>query len=697
MKSLVLIALLASPLTAQITASNPFFAESTLPYQAPPFDKIHDADYLPALEEGMRQELAEIQAIAGNAEPPTFTNTIVAMEKTGPLLRRAQRAFGAMTQANTNPTLQKVQSDLAPKQAAHRDAIYLNPYLFARVKAVYDQRDSAKLGPEAKYLVERYYRDFVRAGALLSDADKEKLRALNKESSTLTSDFRKKLLADTNASALVIDDVKDLDGLPESDIAAAAEAAKGRNLAGKWVLTLQNTTQQPALTYMKNRAVRERLFKASIMRGNHGGENDTTAIVARLAQIRAQRARLLGYPNYAAYGVADQMSKTPETAIKFMADIVPAATARARREVARMQKLIGDQFTLQPWDWQYYAEQVRKADYAFDDDEVRQYFDLDRVLKDGVFYAATKLYGITFKQRTDIPVYHPDVRVWEVFEGDGKPLALFYLDPFARSNKQGGAWSGTFVSQNKLLGTRTVNYNVENFTKPAAGKPALLTFSNATTLFHEFGHSLHAIFASIEYPGGGGSPRDWVEFPSQFNEHWALEPSVFKKYAIHHQTGKPMPKSLVDKIVKADTFNQGFETTEALSAALLDMAWHTLPADAALQDVNVFEPAALERFGVKMSEVPPRYRTTYFSHIWASGYAAAYYAYMWTEVLDHDAYYWFKENGGMTRANGQRFRDMILSRGGSSEEGAMYRAFRGRDPIVDPMLESRGLKPPASN
>ena len=693
MKTLILVSLLALPAVAQLPPDNPFAAESTLPYQAPPFDKIKDEHYQPALEEGMRQELADMEAIANSTAAPTFENTIVAMEKAGPLLRRAQRAFGAMTQANTNPTLQKVQSELAPKQAAHRDAIYLNPKLFARVKAVYDQRASLKLTPEAKNLLEDYYDNFVRSGALLSEADKETLRGLNKESSKLTSDFRNKLLADTNASALVIDDVKELDGLPQADIDAAASAAKSRGLTGKWVLTLQNTTQQPALTYLKNRAVRERLYRASMMRGSHGGDNDVTAIVARLAQLRAQRAKLLGFPNYAAYGTADQMSKTPETAIKFMADIVPAATAKARAEAARMQKMIGNEFKLEPWDWQYYSEQVRKADYDLDDEEVRQYFELDRVLNDGVFFAAKKLYGLTFKPRKDIPVYQPDVRVWEVIDHDGKGLALYYLDPFSRSNKAGGAWSGTFVSQNKLFGTKTVNYNVENMTKPAEGQPALITLSNMRTLFHEFGHSLHAIFSNIEYPGSGGTPRDWVEFPSQFNEHWAMEPTVFANFAKHYKTGKPMPKALVNKIKKASTFNQGFATTEALAAALLDMGWHTLPADAPLTaDVNAFERAALEKYGVMMDEVPPRYRTGYFSHIWNGGYAAAYYAYMWTEVLDHDAFYWFKENGGMTRANGDRFRKMILSRGGTQDPAEMYRAFRGRDPKVEPLLIERGLK-----
>ena len=685
------ILLCASSLAAQTT--NPFFTESTLPFHAPPFDTIHDSDYQPAIEEGMKEHLAEIEKIADDPAPPNFGNTIEAMEKSGRLLSRVQRVFGSMTQANTNPTLQKIQKEEAPKLAEHRDAIYLNPKLFARVKAVYGQR--AGLNPEQKHLAERYYKDFVRSGALLSDADKQKLRALNKEQSKLTTEFRNKVLADTNASAIVIDDMKELDGLPEADVAAAAEAAKGRSLTGKWVLTLQNTTQQPAQTYLKNRALRERLFHASSMRGNHGGENDTTAIVTRLAQLRAERAKLLGYPNYATYELEENMAKTPDHAIKLMTDMVPATVAKTRNEAERMQKLAPE--PLQPWDWQFYAEQVRKKEYDLDEAEVRPYFEIDRVLQDGVFFAANKLYGITFKETHDVPVYQADVRVFDVFDADGKPLAIFYFDPFSRPNKSGGAWTGNFVGQSKLLGTKTVNYNVENFTKPAPGQPALLTFSDVTTMFHEFGHALHGIFSSVTYPTSGGTPRDWVEFPSQFNEHWALEPSVFANYAKHYKTGEPMPKELVEKLKKSRTFNEGFATAEYLEAALVDQAWHTLPADAPLQEANKFEPEALKRFKIEIAEVPPRYHTTYFSHIWAGGYSAAYYAYLWSEVLDDDAYYWFREHGGMTRANGTKFRELILSRGGMEDPAEMYRAFRGRDPKVEPLLIERGLKEPPND
>jgi len=692
-KTLIAVSLAVS--SVAFAQANPFDKPSTLPFQAPPFDKIKDADYEPALIQGMKDEIEEIDKIANNPDAPTFANTIEAMEKTGRMLTRVQRVFGGMSQANTNPTIRDVQKRLAPKFSEHRDAIVLNAKLFARVKTIYDKRDSSGFNAEQKRLVKRVYENFIRSGAQLADADKEKLKALNKESSTLTNQFRDRVLGDTNASAIIVDDKAMLDGLPESDIAAAAQKAKERGMEGKYVLTLQNTTQQPAQTYLKNRELREKLFKASSMRCDHGGENDTTAIVARLAQIRAERSKLLGFPNFAAYNLEDEMAKKPENAIKLMTDMVPAATAKARGEAARMQKLIDSQnggFTLEPWDWQYYAEQVRKAEYDLDESQVRPYFELNRVLQDGVFFAANKMYGISFKERHDIPVYQEDVRVFEVTDKDGSPLALFYADFFSRPNKQGGAWTSSFVGQSKLLGTKPVVYNVCNFTKPAAGQPALLSFSEVTTMFHEFGHALHGMFSKVTYPGLGGTPRDFVEVPSQFNEHWALEPTVFANYAKHYQTGEPIPAALVEKIKKSRTFNQGFATTEYLAAALLDMAWHALPADAPLQDANKFEPEALAKFKIDMKEVPPRYHTAYFSHIWGGGYSAGYYAYLWSEVIDDDAYFWFKEHGGMTRENGQRFRDMILAKGGSEDPAEMYRAFRGRDASVEPLLEERGLK-----
>jgi len=692
----ILFLLLAFPLAAQ-QATNPFFAESTLPFHAPPFDKIKDSDYQPALEEGMKRLLAETEVIANQSDAPTFANTIEAMERSGDLVTRTTKVFFGLAQANTNETIQKVQQEEAPKLAATLDEIYLNPKLFARVKTLYDARETLGLDVQQKFLLDRYYRNFVRAGAQLNDADKTKLKALNQEESKLTTEFHDKVLAATNAGSIVISDKSELAGLSAEDIAAAAERAKERKLEDKWVLTLQNTTQQPALASLKNRKLRERLFAASVNRGNDSGKNDTKAVVERLAQLRAEKAKLLGFPTSAAYILDDQMAKTPQNAIKLMTDMVPAATAKARGEAAKMQAVIDKQnggFKLTAADWEYYAEKVRKAEYDLDQAQVRPYFELDRVLHDGVFFAANQLYGLTFKERHDIPVYQPDVRVFEVFDADGQPLALWYADYFSRPSKSGGAWEDTFVDQSGLLGTKTVTYNVLNLTKPAPGQPALLTFDEVTTMFHEFGHALHAMFSNVKYPTVAGTnvPRDFVEFPSQFNEHWASDPKVFANFAKHYKTGAAMPKVLVDKIKKSKTFNQGYMTTEYLGAALLDMAWHTLTPGEPLQPVNTFEPAALKRFKIDMPQVPPRYHTTYFSHIWQGGYQAGYYAYLWSELIDDDAFYWFKENGGMTRANGQRFREMVLSRGGSEDPAAMYRAFRGRDPIAEPLLIERGLK-----
>jgi peptidyl-dipeptidase Dcp len=680
----------------QFSSENPFASPSTLLYQAPPFDRIHDADYGPAIEEGMRLQIAEIEKVASDVSPATFENTIVAMERSGSLLTRAAKVFFAMIQANTNDALQKVQGEEAPKLAAHSDAIHLNDKLFQRIKTVYGQRDALKLTAVQKILLERYYKDFVRAGALLSEGDKTKLRALNQEEATLVTNFQNRLLAATKAGAIVVDDKKQLDGLSDAEISATAEAAHQRGLDGKWVLALQNTTQQPAQASLRNRAVRERLFKASTMRTEQADSNDTREIIKRLDELRAERARLLGFPTYADFVLDDQMAKTSAAAIKLLTDLVPAATAKARSEVAKMQALIDKEkggFKLEPWDWQYYSEQVRKAEYALDDAQIKPYFEMNRVLEDGVFFAANQLYGLTFKERKDIPVYQPDVRVFEVFDADGTSIALWYCDYFKRDNKSGGAWEDTFVDGTGLLQTKPVVFNVTNFSKPSAGKPALLTYDDVTTMFHEFGHALHAMLTHVEYPriAGTSVPTDFVEFPSQFNEHWAVYPTVLAHYAKHYQTGEPMPQALVEKIRKARTFNQGFSTTEYLGAALLDMAWNTVAAGSVPTDVDAYEAEALKRFYVNIPEVPPRYRSTYFAHVWLGGYAAGYYAYMWSEVLDDDAYGWFTEHGGLTRENGQRFRDMILSRGGTEDAGTMYRAFRGRDPDVKALLEERGL------
>jgi peptidyl-dipeptidase Dcp len=684
-------ALLSIPLAAA-AQTNPFFSPSPLAFNAPPFDRIKDADYQPALVEGMRRQLAEIDTIANSSEAPTFANTIEAMERSGDLLTRAAKVFFAMTQANTNETLQKVEAEMAPRLAAHQDAIFLNPKLFARVKALYDARESAGLDPESKFLLERYYRNFVRAGALLNEADKTRLRALNQEESKLSTEFHDHVLGDTNASGIVIDDKSQLAGMSEGDIAAAAERAKDRGTPGKYYLALRNTTQQPALASLSDRALRKRLLAASEMRGRHGGQYDTRGIVVRMAKVRAEKAKLLGFPNWAAYTLDDQMAKTPANAFKLMTDLVPGSTKKVRQDAARMQKIA--KFPVTAADWDYYAEKVRKAEFDLDDAQVKPYFSLDRVLEDGVFFAAHQLYGITFKQRTDLPVYHPDVKVYDVLDADGKPLAIWYADYYARPSKSGGAWEDTFVDQSALLGLRPVVYNVANLTKPAPGQPALLSFDDVTTTFHEFGHALHSMFSNVKYPtfSGAATPRDFVEFPSQFNEHWALEPAVFANYAKHYQTGQPMPKELVDKIKKSRTFNQGYALTEYLAAALLDMAWHTLPPGAPLQDANAFEKAALKKYHVDVPQVPPRYHTTYFSHIWGGGYSAGYYAYLWSEVIDDDAYYWFKAHGGMTRENGQRFREMILSRGGTAPAADLYRAFAGHEPSVEPLLIERGLK-----
>jgi peptidyl-dipeptidase Dcp len=686
----------AAPLEAPaFTSANPFAQPSSLQYQAPLFDRIRNPDYQSAIEEGMRRQLREVDSIARQTSEPTFDNTIVALERTGVLLTRSLKVFGGVVNANTNDTLQRIQTTEAPKLAAHTDAIYLNPKLFQRVESVYDRRAGLNLTPEQMALLGRYHRDFVRAGAQLSPADKSKLSALNQEEAKLSTSFQNQLLAATKAAALVIDDPAQLQGLSKDDLAAAAEAAKERGMPGKYVIVLQNTTQHPLQASLANRPVRQRLFEASTRRADRGDSNDTRGIIRRLAVLRAQRAALLGFPDYAAFALDNQMAKTPEAAIGLLSQLVPPATRKARAEGEKMQAIIDREngnFKLAPWDWQYYAERVRQAEYNLDEAKIKPYFLLDRVLQDGVFFAANRLYGLTFKERKDLPVYHPDVHVYEVFDTDGKSMALFYTDYFKRDNKGGGAWMDSFVDPSGLMGTKPVVYNVCNFTKPAPGMPALLTFDDVTTMFHEFGHALHGMFANVQYPTLLNVPRDFVEFPSQFNEHWALDPAVFANYARHYQTGQAMPQDLVDRIKKARTFNQGFATTEYLAAALLDLAWHSIPQDTAEPDVEQFEQQALARFHVNLPEVPPRYRTPYFAHIWGGGYSASYYAYLWSELLDDDAYAWFTENGGMTRANGQRYRDMILSRGSTEDAGKLFRAFRGRDPKIEPLLDQRGLE-----
>jgi peptidyl-dipeptidase Dcp len=674
---------------------NPFFAPSSLPFQAPPFDKIKDGDYQPAMEAGMAEQRKEVQAIADNPAPPTFENTFVPLEKSGQLLQRVLAAFFAVTAANTNPELQKVRATEAPKLAAHHDAIFLDPKLFQRVATIYQQRQALKVDPESLRLVEHSYDEFVHAGAKLSDADKTELKKLNAELATLSNDFTTKLLAATKAAAYVTSDKAALAGLSDAQISAAAEAAKTRKVEG-FVLPLQNTTQQPDLVSLTNRATRQALFSNSWDRAERGDANDTRDTIARIAQLRAQKAKLLGFPNFAAWTLEDQMAKTPEAALKFMNALVPPATAKAASEAQDIQAVIDGQkggFKLQPWDWDFYAEQVRKAKYDLDEEQVKPYFELNNVLENGVFYAANQLYGLTFKERKDLPVYTPGVRVFEVFDADGSSMALFYCDYFKRDNKQGGAWMNNLVGQSNLLGTRPVVSNVANFSMPAAGEPALLTSDDVRTMFHEFGHALHGMFANTEFPSLSGTEtaRDFVEFPSQFNEHWATYPAVFQHYAKHYKTGAPMPAELLAKIKKSDTFNKGYDTTELLVAAELDMKWHALPASAPIEKPDAFEAEALEQTHLALSYTPPRYRSSYFSHIWSSGYAAGYYAYLWTQMLDDDAFQWFEDHGGLTRANGDRFRNMVLSRGNTEDLEKMYLTWRGAPPSIEPMLKYHGL------
>ena len=682
--------------TAAPASANPFLQPSTLPFGAPQFDRIKDSDYQPAFEAGMARQLTEIQKIANNPAPPTFENTILAMEKSGRLLDRVSTTFDAVSQANTNDVLQKVEEVEAPRLAAHEDAIYLNPKLFARVQSIYDKRESLHLDPESLQLVNIYYQQFVRSGARLSSADKLKLSEIDKQLSTLQAAFERKLLAGTAAGALVVDDKSKLAGMSDTAIANAAHAAEARGLKGKWLIPLQNTTQQPALQMLNDRSVRRQLFENSWTRTSKSDANDTRDTIATIAKLRAEKAQLLGYSNYAAYVLEDQMAKTPQAVQQFMAQLIEPTNAAAESEAKSLQQMVdkdGQHFDLAPYDWQLYAEQLRKSKYNLDENEVRPYFELNNVLKNGLFYAANQLYGLTFKERKDIPVYQADVRVFQVFDKDGSPLGLMYFDFFKRDNKAGGAWMNSFVQQSKLLGTKPVIYNVENIPKPAPGQPALLSASEVTGMFHEFGHALHGFFANEEYEtlSGTNVARDFVEFPSQFNEHWATYPAVLKHYAVNYKTGQPMPQALADKIQKASKFNTGYALGEALAAAELDMQWHTLPAGAPKENVDTFESEALKKTHMDLSDVPPRYRSSYFLHIWSNGYAAGYYAYLWSEMLDDDIYQWFLDHGGLTRANGQRFRDLILSRGHTEDYGQMFRAFYGNDPQIGPLLKQRGL------
>ncbi len=685
----------------EAVAANPFFERSTLQYQYPPFDQIRNEHYRPAYDKGMADNLAEIQAIANNPEPATFDNTIVALERSGEVLSRVDTVFGALASAHTNDELKKIDVEYSPKLQAHTDAIFLNAALYARIKALYDTRATLGLDAEGNRLLERYHTRFVRAGAQLGEQQKTQLKAINEELATLGTKFSQQLQNDTNASAVVVDTREELDGFSEEQIAAAAEAAKARKLEGKYVIQIILPTPQPGLTQLKNRGLRQRIHKAAVERSNRGNDNDNKATLARIVKLRAERATLLGYKTHADYVLEVETAKTRKAVNDLLAKLAPAAVANARREAADLQKMIDAQagakggFKLEPWDWAFYAEQVRKARYDFDESQMKPYLELNRVLQDGVFYAAGQVYGLSFKERKDLPVYQEDVRVFEVSEADGKSLGLFLFDPYARESKRGGAWMNAYVSQNRLLGDSPVVANHQNIPKPPAGQPTLLTWDEANTMFHEFGHALHGLFSSVKYPyfSGTSVPRDFVEYPSQVNEMWMTWPEVMKNYARHYQTGEPMPQALVDKLKAAEKFNQGFTTTEYLAASLLDQAYHQLPVGQAdVKDVTAFEAAALTRAGALVREVPTRYRSTYFNHIFGGGYSAGYYAYIWSEVLDADTVEWFKENGGMTRANGDAFRAKLLSRGGSVDAIELFKGFRGRAPDIEPLLERRGLK-----
>jgi peptidyl-dipeptidase Dcp len=678
-------------------ASNPFMSPSTLPLMAPDFTKIRDEHYLPALLEGMKQQAAEIDTIANNPEPPTVENTLVALERSGALLQRTASVFGNLAGTDTNPTIQQVQAEISPKMAAHQDAILLNAKLFARVKSIYDAREVLNLDAETKRLVEQTHLRMVRAGAELSEDAKTRIRALNEEQAALMTSFQQAMLKQTEQASIVVDDVAQLDGLSEGLIAAAAETATASGHEGKWLLRITNTTRQPALTSLKNRELRQRVWEASANRGLSEGDGDTRAMVLRLAQLRAERAALLGKPNHAAFQLENQMAGTPEAVLKMLSDLAPTVVENTKREAADIQALIdaqGGGFQLQPWDWEFYAEQVRAQKYDLDPELVKPYFELDRVLRDGVFYTLNRFYGVSFNERKDLPVYHPDVRVFDVIDSDGTQIGLFYADYFARPSKRGGAWMSTFVDQSDLLGQKPVALNVMNIPKPVEGQPALMTFDEVTTMFHEVGHGVHGLFSKVKYPSLAGTavPRDFVEFPSQFEEDWAKHPEILANYAKHHQTGEPIPAELMQKVLNASGFNQGFDTLEYVAASFLDMEWHMLPAGTVVDDVEAFEKAALAKHGVDFAPVPPRYRSAYFAHVFPGGYSSGYYAYIWSEVLAADAFAFVTEQGGLNAELGAAYRQGILSRGGTEDPMQMYVNWRGQQPNAENLLYRRGLK-----
>lgn len=673
-------------------SSNPFMKKSSLQYQAPEFDKIKDEHFKPAFDYGMKVQVAEFENIANNQELPTFENTILALENSGKVLKRAQIVFYNLTGSNTNPGLQKMEEEYAPIFSALSDKMYLNEKLYSRIKAI----KTENLGSEEKRVLELYKTNFEIAGANLSPADKDKVKKFNEELATLSTQFSNKLLDARKNGALIISEVKELDGLSADEIAAAAADAKTAGQEGKYLLALQNTTQQPLLQNLKNRATREKLFKASWYRAEQGNADDTRNILEREAKLRMEKAHVLGKKSFAEWKLQDQMAKTPENAMNLLAKLAKPAVETATLERDEIQALIDKQkggFTVEPWDWNFYAEQVRKEKYDLDENEIKPYFEVTTVLEKGVFFAAEKFYGITFKERKNLPVYHPDVVAYEVFDRDGKSLAIYYLDFYTRNNKNGGAWMSNFVEQSHILGQKPVIVNVFNYQKPAAGKPSLISYDDVSTMFHEFGHTLHGLFADQKYLSISGTnvPRDFVEFPSQINEFFALEPEVLKNYALHYQTKKPMPQSLVNKIKKAGTFNQGYSTTELVSAATLDMNWHSVTDESQFKPALEFEKSVLNKYGFTLNAVPPRYHTPYFAHIWGGGYSAGYYAYMWSDMLNADAWDWISTNGGMTRENGDRFRKYILSVGNSVDLNTAFKEFTGRNPTIQPLLKNKGF------
>lgn len=673
-------------------ANNPFFKKSNLQYQAPEFDKIKDSDFRPAFEYGLKVSEGEINMIANNRAVPTFENTVLALDNSGEVLERATSVFYNLTGSNTNPELQKLQAEYAPIFAAHRDKIYLNSFLFNKIKSI----KTDGLDAEDLRLIEVYKERFELAGANLTDAQKVEMKNINGQLATLSTTFSSKLLNARKVGAILIDDVKELDGLTPEEIAAAAKDAQDSGNAGKYMLTITNTTQQPMLQNLKNRATREKLFKASWYRAEKGDSNDTRATLEKIAQLRMEKAHVMGKKSYAELNLINQMAKKPENALNLLSQLAKPAVAQAKREADDIQTIIDKQkggFKLEPWDWNFYAEQVRKAKYDLDDNEIKPYFEINTILENGVFYAAKQFYGITFKERTDLPVYQEDVKTYEVFDKDGKSMALYYLDFYTRNNKNGGAWMNNFVDQSYTNGTKPVIVNVFNFQKPVDGNPSLVSFDNVITMFHEFGHTLHGLFASQKYAtiSGTSVSRDFVEFPSQINEFFALEPSVLKNYAIHYQTKQPIPQSLIDKIKKAATFNEGYSTTELVSAATVDMAWHSVTDQSQLKPTLEMEKSILNKYGFTLAAVPPRYHAPYFSHVWGGGYAAGYYAYMWSDLLKSDAYDYMAKNGGLSRENGERFRKYILSVGNSKDLNEAYRDFAGRDPSIAPLLKDKGF------